>query len=141
MEARDQAHARHDECTPHHERPENSPEQHFVLVLVGHLEVTEDNQEYEQVVDAERQLDDVAGHELQRRSPPMPEQHQHRKGRGQRDPDSRPGKRFAKAETVGAAIQHAQVERQHRHHKQVEQNPEDEHRESYDRSRETGLRS
>jgi hypothetical protein len=36
---------------------------------------------------------------------------------------------------VGASIEHAQVERQHRHHKQVEKNPEDEHRESYDRRR------
>ena len=29
-------------------------------------------------------------------------------------------------------MQHAQIERQHRQHEQVEKNPEDEHRESYD---------
>jgi hypothetical protein len=41
---------------------------------------------------------------------------------------------------VRPAIQHAQVERQHRHHKQVEQNPEGEHRESYE-NQVSGVRS
>ena len=125
IEAVDQAHARHDEDTPHEERPENSPEQHLVLVLVGHLEIAEDNQKHEQVIDAERQFDYVTGHELQRLGPPVPEQLQHRERGRQRDPDSRPGKRFAKADAVGAAIKNAQVEHEHRHHKQVEKNPEE----------------
>ncbi len=119
--------------TAHEQRAENSPEQHLVLVFVGNFEIAEDDEKYEQVVDAEREFDDVAGHELERLSPSVPEQHQHRKRGRQRDPDTRPGQRFAKTDAVGAAIQHAQVERQHRHHKQVEENPEDKHREYYDR--------
>src|SRR6266478_1509604 len=139
-EAADQAHARHDEYSPHEERSENSPEQHLVLVLVGHLEIAEDYEKYKQVVDAERQLDYVAGHELQRLSPPVPEQFQHRERSSERAPHSRPGKRLAKAHAVGAAIQNAEVEHQHRHHKQVEKNPEDENREWYSRWQVTGVR-
>jgi hypothetical protein len=41
---------------------------------------------------------------------------------------------------VGAAIKNAQVEHEHRHHKQVEKNPEQEHRECYSRWQVTGLR-
>jgi hypothetical protein len=33
---------------------------------------------------------------------------------------------------VGTAIEHSQVERQHGQHEKVEENPEEEHRESYD---------
>jgi hypothetical protein len=40
---------------------------------------------------------------------------------------------------VGAAIQDTQVERQHRHHKQIEKNPEQEHRKSYGK-KVTGVR-
>ena len=92
-EAADQAHARHDEHTPHEQRPEDSHEQHLVLVLVGDIEIAEDDEKYEKVVDTERQFDDVAGHELERLRPPVPEKHQHRKRRRQCDPDSRPGQR------------------------------------------------
>src|SRR6266478_7567094 len=87
-EAVDQAHARHDEYSSHEERPENSPEQNLVLVLVGHLEIAEDDQKHEQVVDAKRQFDYVAGYELQRLSPPVPEELDHRERGRQRDPDS-----------------------------------------------------
>ena len=81
--------------------PKNSPEENFVLVLIRHLEIAEDDEKYKEVVDAERQLDHVASHELERLEPSMPEQHQHRKRGGQRDPNSRPGQRFAQTDAVG----------------------------------------
>jgi len=40
-----------------------------------------------------------------------------------------------KADAVGAAMQHTEIECQHRQNKQIEKHPKDEHRESYDRNR------
>ena len=60
-----QRHARRDEHRPHHQRAKDAPEQHFVLILRGHLEVGEDQEEDEQVVHAQRQFYQVAGEEFQ----------------------------------------------------------------------------
>ena len=64
------AQADHDE--PHHDGAEDAPLEHLRLRLGGNAEVREDQDEDEEVVDAERQLDEVAGVVLQRRaaSPP-----------------------------------------------------------------------
>ena len=56
-----------DHRAAHHQRAEDAPEQHAVLVDRRHREVTEDHRDDEDVVDAERLLDDVAGEVLQRR--------------------------------------------------------------------------
>ena len=44
-----------------HQRAEDAPEQHPVLVLRGHLEVGEDQRPHEHVVDRQALLDQVAG--------------------------------------------------------------------------------
>src|SRR5690606_19341070 len=54
-----------DERGAHDERAEDSPEQHTVLVGCRYTEVREDEDEYEQVVDGERLLDQVTGQELE----------------------------------------------------------------------------
>ena len=85
----------------HDQRAEDAPEQHLVLIHGRHREVGEQQREDEDVVHAERFLDDVAGEELQRLRPagivPDAEVEEQR----QRDPDDRPGDRF-RSETTCA---------------------------------------
>ena len=64
MEARDQRRADADHHAAHHQRAEDAPEQHAVLVDRRHREEAEDHRDDEDVVDAERFLDDVAGEVL-----------------------------------------------------------------------------
>ena len=78
-----------------------------------HLEETENQEEDEEVVDAERKFDDVSGDELQRGGAAVPEENHDREDGGQGDPDHAPGQGFAKLYGVGAAMEHAQVEHQH----------------------------
>ena len=83
----------------HDQRAENAPEQHLVLVLRRHREVREQQREHEDVVHAQRFLDQVAGEELQRllraRVMPDAEIEQQR----QRDPGDCPGDGFRKETT------------------------------------------
>ena len=62
-----------DENGAHDQGAQNSPEQDLVLVDGRHLKETENEQEDEEVVDAEREFDDVSGHELQHRRATVPE--------------------------------------------------------------------
>ena len=66
LEPREQRRAEPDEQAAHDERAEDAPEQHAVLVLRRHGEVLEDQHDDEDVVDAERFLDQVAREERQR---------------------------------------------------------------------------
>src|ERR1700685_67254 len=108
-------------------------------MLIGHFEITEDEEEHEQVVDAERQLNHITSDELDGLRPAVPEQLQDRECGCQRDPEARPRERFAETDAVGAAIQDTQDERQHRDHNQVKKNPEQKHRKSYGKKA-TGVR-
>src|ERR1700722_6832595 len=78
VEALNQPPSRHDESGAHDQRPQNSPEENFVLVLGWNLKEAENQQKHEQVVDAQRKLDHVSGDELQRGRPPVPEIDHHR---------------------------------------------------------------
>jgi len=59
-----QLHASGDKQSANDQRPDDPPEEDFVLVFAGHVEVAEDQQKQEQVVGAQRYFDDVAGYEL-----------------------------------------------------------------------------
>ena len=113
VESLDQSHAGCDENCAHDERAQNSPEQHLVLVDGRHLKETENQQEDEKVVDAQRKFDDVSGDELQRGRAAVPEENHDREDGGQRDPGHAPGQGFAKLYGVGPAVEHTQVEHQH----------------------------
>ena len=82
MELIDERHAGKNECGSHDERADDTPEQHPVLVLTWHPEIGEQHQENEQVVHAQRQLNQVASDKLKRRLPTAPEKHQHGKATG-----------------------------------------------------------
>jgi hypothetical protein len=60
VEAVDESNAGQDKDAAHDQGADNSPKQHFVLVMGGNFEVTEDHKKDEQVVDTERELDDVS---------------------------------------------------------------------------------
>src|SRR5262249_40288088 len=109
---------------PHNQRAYDSPKQYFVLMIIGHFEIAENHQEDEKIVDAERKLDDVAGYKFECTCAAMPEVHENSEGCGQRDPNTRPHQRFAESHAMRPAIQHPQVQCQHRHYKEIEKNPE-----------------
>ena len=83
-----------------------------MLILPPHLEVAEDEDEDEDVVDAERVLDDVAGEEIERRlwRPSIPDEQI--ESEGERDPDGAPDGRFLDPNDVRLAIETDQVDRQ-----------------------------
>ena len=124
MKPADQSYAGKDENCPHDERAQNPPEQNFVLLLVGYSEITEDHEEDEQVVHAERELDYVTCHELERGRPSVPEIDEHSKGASQGDPHHTPTERLAKTDGVLSTMKDPQIENQHRQHEDVEKNPE-----------------
>jgi len=61
VEPRDERRADADHHAAHHQRAEDAPEEHAMLVHRRHAEVREDQRDDEDVVDAEAFLDDVAG--------------------------------------------------------------------------------
>ena len=77
-----------------------------------HREVLEDDEEDEQVVDRERVLDQVAGHELESDAPAVGVEEPGREGRRRRDEEERPARRLPGADRVGAPVDDAEVERQ-----------------------------
>ena len=64
MERLQQGHSGGDEEPTHDDGAKNAQEEHPVPVLGGHGEEREDDQEDEDVIDAEREFDDVRGQEL-----------------------------------------------------------------------------
>ena len=66
METCDQRHAQPDHDRAHDQRAENSPDQDPMFVARRHPEVGEDQDEDEDVIDAERVLDQVTGKKIDR---------------------------------------------------------------------------
>src|SRR5262249_51433252 len=120
----DQANTQQNKHRPHHQRAQNPPEQNLVLMFTRDFEEAEDQQEHEQVIDAQRQLDHIAGYELQRGRASMPEEHDEREDRRHGNPHHAPDRSLAKLYRVRLAVKHTQVQRQHHGYKHVEKNPE-----------------
>ena len=73
MKAVDQADSGANKDAAHDERAQNSPEQHAMLLVLRHRKIVEDHEEDEQIIDAERKFQNIAGDELQRRLMSLPE--------------------------------------------------------------------
>ena len=87
----------------HDERAEDAPDQNPVLVLRRHPEVGEDEHENEDVIDAERVLDQVAGKEIDPPGPaPCQRQTTSVEGQRKRDPDQAAPDRARQADRVAA---------------------------------------
>src|SRR5215470_795794 len=125
MKALDQTDACQDENAARDERAHNSPEQNTVLQLAGHAKVTEDNQENEKIVDAERELDYVPGGKFEALGASMPEVDENGKRGCEADPHGAPAEGLAKTHRVHATVEDAQIKRQHHQHKDVKKNPEE----------------
>src|SRR5579863_8145090 len=72
MEAGDQSYARANENAAQDECADDAPEQNPMLLLLGYREKIEDDQEYEEVIGAERHFQNIAGDEFERDLVPLP---------------------------------------------------------------------
>ncbi len=88
------------------------------------MKIAEDQEKDKQIVDAQGEFDHISGDKLQRHCTPVPEKDNHGKNAGERNPHHAEGNRFPELYGVRAAVKDAEVEYQHRDHKQVEQYPE-----------------
>ena len=84
-----QRHAREDEDGAEHEGPEDPPEQHPVLVRLGHGEVAEDDRPHEHVVNGQTLFDHVARVVLRGRIPAELQPHQQAEGQTDGNPEDR----------------------------------------------------
>jgi hypothetical protein len=106
----EQRRAGDDEDAAQDDRPEDAPEEHPVLMLGGHREVGEDDQEHEQVVDREGVLDDVPGDELERRSAAEMPGEVGREEAAHGDEEEGVAQRRLRRDHLGAAVEHREVE-------------------------------
>jgi hypothetical protein len=97
-----------------------------MLVLLRHLEVGEDQDEDEDVVDAERVLDQVAGKEFERRFRPLQLPDEEIETEGKQHPRDAPRGCFLDRDDVRLAIESDEVDRQHDEDTDVKCDPEPE---------------
>ena len=84
----------------------------------------EEQREHEHVVHAQRFLDEIASEELQRlrRAGVVPDSGV--EDQRQPDPDERPSERFLQRHDMRLAMEHAEVQREHREDEHIETDPE-----------------
>src|SRR5262249_44653945 len=87
-EAMDQGRAADDQRGEQHDGPQNAPDEPPVLVLAWNTEAAEHEHDDEDVVDRERLLEQVAGHELEGVLLPEPPVDEAGEQRRQADPDA-----------------------------------------------------
>jgi len=124
VEAKEKADTGKNEETAHHQRAENSPKQHAVLVFFGHSEVAEDYKEDEKIVDAEREFEYVTRDELDGDLTALPEENQSGKGCRQAEPHGASSERLARAHHAAAAMEDTEIQHQHAEREKIEENPE-----------------
>src|SRR5579885_1699660 len=97
-----------------------------MLVSRRYSQRGEDQDKDEDVIDAERLLQQIACQELERHIWPLPEQNQPIEEQGQHNPGNAPDDCFSKRDDMGLAIEDAKVQRQHPQHTYIEDDPEPE---------------
>ena len=68
------------------------PKEHVVAILVRHREIREDDQKDEEVIDAERPLDEVSRDELGTAFGPGKDEHAGGENKGKTYPNAHPGR-------------------------------------------------
>jgi len=124
VKSSDQANAREDEGGAHGDGADDSPEQNSVLHGLGQIEIAEDEEKDKKIVGAEGELDDVAGGKFEGGGVSLPDVEEGGEGGGKRDPQAAPDECLPHFEGLGAAVEDAQIERQHRGYENVEENPD-----------------
>jgi hypothetical protein len=95
-----------------------------VLVGRGHAKGGKYQHKHEDIVDAERLLDQVTGQELQPDLGTLPNIHCRVERQCQADPNGAPNARLTPRDNVRLAVDDAQIERQHGQHEQIETDPQ-----------------
>jgi len=113
VRGREDGGARGDEHRAEHDRAENSPEQQAVLVCRRHRERGEDQGEDEDVVDRERQFDEIAGEVLPTGGASARERDVRPEPQRKPDPDCAPAGGLTKRHGLGVAMEDQQIQRQH----------------------------
>ena len=123
-----------DHRAAHHQRADDTPEKHTVLVAGGHRERAEDHCDHEDIVHAQRFLHHIGREVFRRREfsgvhrlvhgvhrlaelEPMElisEVNEDGKREPQCDPDGGPAKRLLETDDVGFPMEHTQIQGQHR---------------------------
>ena len=116
----DQAHPGANKDAAQEQRAQNTPEQNAMLLLLRDREIIEDHEEDEEIIDAERNFQNIAGDELQRSLVPLPEIQDNREPSRQPNIQGAPIKRLSKPDDVAAAVEDAKIQHQHAEHEQVE---------------------
>ena len=112
LEPLQQQRAQPDHDQPHHDRAQDAPLEHLRLRLGRHAEVTEDQDEDEEVVDAEGELDQVPGVVLERMLRALPPPENSAEQQGEDDEPAAPAHRLLDRQDVGPPVEDAQVEDQ-----------------------------
>ena len=73
MKPVDQLYSGPDENSPQNKGTQDSPKEHTMLLLFRNGEVIEDDEENKEIVDAQGELDHIAGNELEAGLTPLPE--------------------------------------------------------------------
>src|SRR5690348_4811718 len=94
-----------------------------MLVLPGHTEVREEQDEDEDVVDRQRLLDQVPGEILESRLRSHDVRDARAEQKRQRDPGRAPHRRFADRDLVRLPVKDTEVQREHDEHERVEADP------------------
>ena len=126
VELSNQSDSRQDENSAHDQRSQNSPEQNFVLVDRGYLEIPEDEKKDEKIIDTEGKFNHVSGDELQRGGTPVPKVNNYREDGRQCDPHGARKQRLTKFHNMSATVEDSQVEDQHHQDEKIKQDPEKE---------------
>jgi len=112
-----------DEEGPEKEGDQNAPEEDLVLVLVLHPEVLEDHEEDEEVVHAERLLQDVPGDEEHGWAFALEEVDPYGEEEGGGDPDDTLENGFAEFDGMGLLVEDPEVKCQHSYDGDPEDDP------------------
>ncbi len=96
-----------------------------MLVNVGYREIREDHQEHENIVDAQRFLDQVTGKKLESffGAPVVVDADIENERQG--DPYQAPSQRLAQRNLVSLAMKDPEIDGEHRQNEQVEKNPKE----------------
>src|SRR5580700_9090729 len=124
FKSRDQSCASGDHRAAQDQRAHDSPEQQAMLVAGIDAKILEDQQKNENVVQAERFFDDVAGKKLQARSAAVRNENPNAKTKRKRNPCRALDRRFAQRNHTRAPVKQSQVERQEERDAGVEADPE-----------------
>src|ERR1700756_2622126 len=105
METVDELNSGTDENPAQNQSPDDSPEKHPMLLLLGNREVIEDHQKDEEIVDAERQFENIAGEKLKAGLLSLPKVEDTGEDQREHDVHRAPAQSLAKANEMARTVE------------------------------------